>query len=205
MLRIGLEPGSWGRRGRASTFHCIRDIWGQTSIMKTDKISFWKMWRKNFLSRIQSKYKNPKREIMFKNWKKLAVEAIKYNWYFQSTQNQYIQPTGLSQSECSWNHHSGREIEHCQNPRSSLLWYLWSIPTPFSESESEVPQSCPTLCDPMDYSPPGSSVHAILQARVLEWGASAFSRGSSRPRVWAGPSCTAGRRCTVWAAIPTLK
>ena len=37
------------------------------------------------------------------------------------------------------------------------------------ESESEVTQSCPTLCDPMDCSPPGSSVHGILQARILEW------------------------------------
>ena len=36
-------------------------------------------------------------------------------------------------------------------------------------------QLCLTLCDPMDYSPPGSSVHGILQARVLEWGAIAFS------------------------------
>jgi len=43
------------------------------------------------------------------------------------------------------------------------------------KSESEVAQSCPTLCDPMDCSPPGSSVHGIFQARVLEWGAIAFS------------------------------
>ena len=43
------------------------------------------------------------------------------------------------------------------------------------ESESEVAQSCPTLSDPMDCSPPGSSVHGIFQARVLEWGAIAFS------------------------------
>ena len=43
------------------------------------------------------------------------------------------------------------------------------------KSESEVPQSCPTLSDPMDCSPPGSSVHGIFQARVLEWGAIAFS------------------------------
>ena len=41
--------------------------------------------------------------------------------------------------------------------------------------ESEVSQSCPTLSDPMDYSLPGSSVHRICQARVLEWGAIAFS------------------------------
>ena len=48
---------------------------------------------------------------------------------------------------------------------------------------SEVSQSCPTLCDPMDCSLPGSSLHGILQARVLEWVAIAFSRGSSRPRI----------------------
>ena len=43
------------------------------------------------------------------------------------------------------------------------------------KSESEVPQSCPTLHDPMDYSLPGSSVHGIFQARPLEWGPIAFS------------------------------
>ena len=43
------------------------------------------------------------------------------------------------------------------------------------KSESEVAQSCPTLSNPMDYSPSGSSIHGILQARVLEWGAIAFS------------------------------
>ena len=42
-----------------------------------------------------------------------------------------------------------------------------------------VPQSCLTLCDPMDGSPPGSSVHGTLQARILEWVATSFSRGSS--------------------------
>ena len=43
-------------------------------------------------------------------------------------------------------------------------------------------QLCPTLCDPMDHSPPGSSVQGILQARILEWVAMPFSRGSSQPR-----------------------
>ena len=43
------------------------------------------------------------------------------------------------------------------------------------KSESEVAQLCPTLCDPMDCSLPGSSIHGIFQARVLEWGAIAFS------------------------------
>ena len=44
------------------------------------------------------------------------------------------------------------------------------------KSESEVAQSCPTLSDPMDCSPPGSSIYGICQARVLEWGAIAFSK-----------------------------
>ena len=48
------------------------------------------------------------------------------------------------------------------------------------KGESEVTQSCLTLSDPMDCSPPGSSVHGILQARVLEWGAIAFSHCSSK-------------------------
>ena len=43
------------------------------------------------------------------------------------------------------------------------------------KSESEVAQSCPTLSDPMDCSPPGSSIHGVFQAKVLEWGAIAFS------------------------------
>ena len=45
------------------------------------------------------------------------------------------------------------------------------------KSESEVAQACPTLSDPMDCSLPGSSIHGIFQARVLEWGAIAFSDG----------------------------
>ena len=48
------------------------------------------------------------------------------------------------------------------------------------KSESEVAQSCPTLRDPMDCSLPGSSVHGIFQARVVEWGAIAFSKGSPK-------------------------
>ena len=55
-------------------------------------------------------------------------------------------------------------------------WSGLPFPSPMQESESEVAQSCPTLSDPMDCSPPGSAVHGIFQARVLEWGAIAFSR-----------------------------
>ena len=65
--------------------------------------------------------------------------------------------------------------------------------------ESEVAQSCPTLCDPVDCSPPGSSVHGILQARVLEWAAISFSRGSSWSRDRTRVSGIAGRCFNLWA------
>ena len=45
-------------------------------------------------------------------------------------------------------------------------------------------QSCPTLCDPLDCSPAGSSVHGIFQARILEWVATSYSRGYSQPEDW---------------------
>ena len=51
------------------------------------------------------------------------------------------------------------------------------------KSESEVAQSCPTLSDTMDYSLPGSSVHGIFQAKVLEWGAIAFSPAEDQVRL----------------------
>ena len=63
-----------------------------------------------------------------------------------------------------------------------VLAYLDEVVIFQVKRESEVAQSCPTLCNPMDYSPPGSSVHGILQARILEWVAISFSRGSSEPR-----------------------
>ena len=56
-----------------------------------------------------------------------------------------------------------------------------------------------TLCDPIGHSPPGSSAHGILQARILEWVAIPFFRGSSQPRDWNWVSCIAGRFFTLWA------
>ena len=68
------------------------------------------------------------------------------------------------------------------------------------KSESEVTQSCPTLSDPMDCSLPGSSIHGILQARVLQWGATAFSER----RLTGGKEATCRcRRCKeTW--VPSL-
>ena len=68
-----------------------------------------------------------------------------------------------------------------------------------------VAQSCPTLCGPMDCSPPGSSVHGILQARRLEWVAISFSKGSSRPRDWTRASHTTDWFFTVWTKMVMFK
>ena len=68
----------------------------------------------------------------------------------------------------------------------------------------EITQSCPTFCNPMDCSPPGSSLHGFLQARVLEWVAISFSRGSSWPRDRTWVSHIPGRRFNLWAARKAL-
>ena len=65
-------------------------------------------------------------------------------------------------------------------------------------------QSCPTLCNPMDCSPPGSSVHGIFQTRILEWVAISFCRGSSQPRDHTRVSRTAGRCFNRWATRECL-
>ena len=67
-------------------------------------------------------------------------------------------------------------------------WSGLPFPSPMQESESEIAQLCPTLSDPIDCSPAGSSIHGILRARVIEWGAIASSaeHGVHTYRLWAG-------------------
>ena len=69
-----------------------------------------------------------------------------------------------------------------------------------------VTQLCSTLCDPMNCSLPGPSAHGTLKARMLQWVAILFTRGSFQPRGWTWVSCTAGRFFTIWATreVPIL-
>ena len=71
--------------------------------------------------------------------------------------------------------------------------------TIWATGEVLVTQSCSTLCNVVDCSLPGSSVHGIFQAKILEWVDSSFSRGSSRPRDQTQASRIAGRCFTIWA------
>ena len=89
-----------------------------------------------------------------------------------------------------------------QNP-GLLHWQEDSLPLSHLGSPvlplcvCEVTQSCPTLCNPMDCSPTGSSVHGILQARILEWVAISFSRESSQLRDQTQFSQIVGRHFTI--------
>jgi len=69
-------------------------------------------------------------------------------------------------------------------------------------SESEVAQSCQTLSDPMDCSPPGSSIHGIFQARVLEWGAIAFSIATPWIATWQAPPSMGFSKQEYWSGVP---
>ena len=75
--------------------------------------------------------------------------------------------------------HSAERLDHLGTKVILLLWAAYPCGL---KRDAQSLQSCLTLCDPMDRSSPGSSVHGILQARILKWVAVPFSRGSSQPR-----------------------
>ena len=74
---------------------------------------------------------------------------------------------------------------------------MWFVSQKFTSCL--VTQSCPALCDPMDCSLPGFPVHGISQARILEWVAISFSRGSSWPRGWTWVSCIGRQILYPWS------
>ena len=112
---------------------------------------------------------------------------------------------GLSgvQTQSLWRRGLGAVWHVHSSSRGSNPYSLhWNV-----KVELLVTHSCPTLCDAMDWSLPGSSVLGILQARILDLVAVSFFRGSSWPRDWTQVSCIAGRVFTLWAireALPTL-
>ena len=110
---------------------------------------------------------------------------------------QYASKSGRASS----GHGTGKGHSSSQFPRRVVLKnvltirQLHSSPTP----GKGVAQSRPSLWDPMDSGPPGSSVNGILQVRTPEWVAIPFSRGSSQPRDWTWVFHITGRLFTVWA------
>ena len=84
-----------------------------------------------------------------------------------------------------------------------LHWQAGSLPLAPCAAAAKLLQSCPALCDPMDYSPPGPTVPGLLQAGILEWVAIPFSRASSWPRDQTWVSYIASRFFTIWATKET--
>ena len=133
------------------------------------------------------------------------MNFAKVIWQWKKPRLRWVTNSGLH-SQQEWN--KGLISEYL--PPYSVSWFTvlkmtrpWRV---FRKEVkwSEVAQSCPILCDPMDCSPPGSSIHGIFQARVLEWVAISFSRGSSWPRGWTQVSHIAGRCFTIWATREAL-
>ena len=87
------------------------------------------------------------------------------------------------------------ETETCQGTHTHTCIYLCIYAPLFLFWCCVCAQCCLTLCNPMDYSPPGSSIHGILQTGILQWVTISFSRRSSQPRDWTCISYIAGRFC----------
>ena len=88
-------------------------------------------------------------------------------------------------------HYRGLE---CKSRKSRNTWssrqiWPWSSEWSSKEKKSEIAQACPTVCDPLDCSLPGSSVLGIFKARILEWVCISFSKGSSQLGAWTHVSC----------------
>ena len=117
----------------------------------------------------------------------LGVWKVYFSWYNIEL--------SLSDSSLPW-------FKISNNPIMNIYFYskcrVWMEPILRKQKESEVAQSCPTLCHPVDCSPPGSSIHGVFQARILEWVSISLSRGSSQPRDWTQVFRLAGRRFNLW-------
>ena len=124
-------------------------------------------------------------EVLLRGRIKLVLRKLVYHGAY------VLFPWG---SQTSWDSHNHNGLIHPSLREDHREAEGWAK----ERSESEVVQSCLTLCDPMDCSLPGSSVYGIFQARILEWVAISFSI-SSRPRDWTQVSCIVGRHFTIWA------
>ena len=133
----------------------------------------------------------------------LADCMTQLQWYDSGRAFEYAGETGSSAllqlnkttMKClaTGNSSGQRETTRITHFIGSLIWRI----NPYM-SLCVSTQSCPILFDPVDCSLPGFSVHGILQARILEWIAIPFSRGTSQPRDRTLVSCLAGRFFTVW-------
>ena len=109
-----------------------------------------------------------------KDWRqeeKGMTEDKVVGWHHQFNGHKFEQTQGDGEGQGS--------LAVLQSMGSQRVRHNW-----VTEQQQQITQACLILCDRVDCSPPGSSVHGISQARILEWGAIFFFRGSSSPRIW---------------------
>ena len=133
----------------------------------------------------------------------ISWNNIPYLFLYVFTEYRYmfiITTVTMKTSFIYWKQSSEIKLHFCNILKTwpPFSFYLPSVHNAI-EWVSEVTQSCPTPCNHMDCSLQGSSVHGIFQARVLEWVAISFSRGSSQPRGWTRVFRIAGRCFNIWA------
>ena len=122
-----------------------------------------------------------------RGWDGWMASPVQWTWVWTDSRRWWrtgkphvLQSVGSQRVRCDWSD-----------------WFTATMNDKWSEW-GEVARACPTLCDPVDCSPPGSSIHGILQARILEWVAISFPRGPSWPRDWTQVSRIAGRGFNLW-------
>ena len=133
-------------------------------------------------------------------------------WSFSFSLSPFNKYSGLISFKTDWFdllavQRTLKSFLHYHNLKASILqhsvFFMVQLSHPYMTTGKSVKmlvtQSCPTLCDPMDCNPSGSSVRGILQARIPEWVAISFFRGSSQARDLTQVSCIAGRFFIVWA------
>ena len=156
--------------------------WGHKELDTTEWLNWTELnWKRFFIDVVNSSFlwcRSICRETKTKNYRNVLEEFFR-NLSYQGQALAWVSLLLLLLSRFS-------RVRHRQQP--TRLPRPWDSPGKNTgvgcqfllqcrkvKSKSEVAQPCPTLSDPMDYSLPGSSVHGIFQARVLEWGAIAFS------------------------------
>ena len=124
------------------------------------------------------------------------LRGLSWSFYFH---DEWWCPSSVCASKSSAKLEFSLCLKYFSSVLASFRLFKHASPVSLIVEAVSVTQSYLTLRDTMDCSPPASSVHGILQARLPEWVAIFISRGSSHPGDRTQVSCTAGRLCTVWA------
>ena len=123
----------------------------------------------------------------------IYLSSLYFIWVCHSVMSDWEEEMATHSGILAW------RIPGMEEPGGLLSMGSHRVGHDWSNSAAAVAAAHLTLCNPMYCSLPGSSIHGNLQARILEWVAIPFSRGSSWPRDWIWVSCIAGRFFTIWA------